>query len=190
MTKRSLDIPIARVTILSVVVLSALGALSCSYSSVTAGEKRPLPGFACTTLPKDLYPAADAAVRYMTARVLVARKDRPPIFLAVCGAEPPAEILKSVEGFGVLPVSRADLYDTAPAPKVVIDKESGATGVLLNIVGFRCAAEGTCKLDVVYGTKHSILDLERAPGDDWTVSEDRLEPFEVERRFGESSPPA
>jgi len=153
-------------------------------------EKRPLPGFACTTLPKDLYPAADAAVRYMTARVLVARKDRPPIFLAVCGAEPPAEILKSVEGFGVLPVSRADLYDTAPAPKVVIDKESGATGVLLNIVGFRCAAEGTCKLEVVYGTKHSILDLERAPGDDWTVSEDRLEPFEVERRFGESSPPA
>jgi hypothetical protein len=170
--------------------LAALGALSCSYSSVTAGGQEPLPGFGCAALPKDLYPAADAAVRYMTARVLVARKDRPPIFLAVCGAEPPAEILKSVEGFGVLPISRAELYDAAPAPKVVIDKESGSTGVLMNIVGFRCATEGACKLEVVYGAKHSILDLERSPGDDWSVSEDRLEPFVVEGPVEESSPPA
>jgi len=169
---------------------AALGTLSCSYTSVTAGGKEPLPGFGCTALPKDLYPAADAAVRFMTARVLVGRKDRPPIFLAVCGAEPPAEILKSVEGFGVLPVSRAELYDTAPAPKVVIDRESGATGVLMNIVGFRCATEGACKLEVVYGRKHSILDLERSAGGDWNVGEDRLEPFVVEGSIEESNRPA
>jgi hypothetical protein len=173
----------------AVLGLAAL-ALSCSYSSVTAGGKEPLPGFGCTGLPKDLYPAVDAAVRFMTARVLVARKDRPPIFLAICGAEPPAEILKSVEGFGVLPVSRAELYDAAPAPKVVIDRETGAAGVLMNIVGFRDATQGACKLEVVYGKKHSILDLERSPEDDWSVSEDSLEPFVVERTLVEPKPPA
>ncbi|HKD18081.1 MAG TPA: hypothetical protein VKG23_09435 [Thermoanaerobaculia bacterium] len=174
----------------AVVGLAALGAVSCSYSSVTAGDKAPLPGFGCTALPKNLYPAADAAVRYMTAKVLVSRKDRPPIFLAVCGAEPPADILRSVEGFGVLPVSRAELYDAAPAPKVVIDRESGAAGVLMNIVGFRASTESACKLEVSYGTKHSILDLELSGSDDWSVSEDNLEPFEAHAPAGFSTSPA
>jgi len=158
------------------ILIALTGAFACSYSSVTAGGKAPLPGFGCASLPKNLYPAADAAIRYMTAKVLVARKDRPPIFLAICGAEPPAEILASVEGFGLLPVSRAELYDAPPASAVVIDRESGENGVLMNIVGFRETADGACRLEVVYGTKHSILELEPSRGGDWNVSEDSLEP--------------
>ena len=127
-------------------------------------------------LPKPLYPAADAAVRYMTAQVFVAQKSRPPIFLAVCGGEPPAELLQAVEGFGILPVSRAELYGGgSPAEKVVIDRESGAAGVLVNIVGFRQSTDRACRLEVVYGGKHSILELEMSR-DGWSVSEDSLEP--------------
>jgi len=159
----------------SLLLLAAAGSLACSYSSVTAGSG-PLPGFGCAPLPKELYPAADAAVRYMTAQVFVGRKTRPPIFLAVCGGEPPADLLRAVEGFGILPLSRAELYGgVTAAAKVVIDRESGTAGVLMNIVGFRCATDRACKLEVVYGGQHSILDLEMSRGD-WSVHEDPLEP--------------
>ena len=159
----------------AVLGLAVLGVLACSYSSVTAGSG-PLPGFECTPMPKELYPAADAAVRYMTAQVFVAQKSRPPIFLAVCGGEPPSEVLHAVERFGIFPVSRADLYGGgSAAQKVVIDRESGTAGVLMNIVGFRCTTDRACKLEVVYGAKHSILVLEMFHGD-WSVSEDALEP--------------
>jgi hypothetical protein len=161
--------------IAGVLGLFAFSGLACTYSSVAAGGSGPLPGFACASLAKGLYPAADAAVRYMTARVLVGRENHPPIFLAVCGGEPPDEILSSVEGFGILPISRAELFDAPSVPSVVIDRESGTQGVLMNIVGFRCATDRACKLEVVYGGKHSILDLEMY-GDHWSVSEDRLEP--------------
>lgn len=164
------------VRIACVLGLLAFPALSCTYSSVAAGGSGPLPGFECASLPKELYPAADAAVRYMTAKVLVGRENRPPIFLAVCGAEPPDEIVSSVEGFGIQPISRAELFDAPSAPKVVIDRESGTPGVLMNIIGFRAATDRACKLEVVYGSKHSILDLERH-GDDWSVGEDSLEPI-------------
>jgi hypothetical protein len=174
-----------RAAILTGVGLAALGlgTLACTYSSVAAGASGPLPGFACASLPKELYPAADAAVRYMTARVQVGRQGRPPIFLAVCGAEPPDEILGSVQGFGILPISRAELFDAPSAPKVVIDRESGTQGVLMNIVGFRCATDRACKLEVVYGGKHSILELEMY-GDDWSVGEDRLEPALARNAIG------
>jgi len=159
----------------AVLGLAVLGVLSCSYSSVTAGSG-PLPGFECAPMPKELYPAADAGVRYMTAQVFVARKSRPPIFLAVCGGEPPSELLHAVEGFGIFPLSRAELYGGgSAAQKVVIDRESGTAGVLMNILGFRCTTDRACKLEVVYGAKHSILEVEMIHGD-WLVSEDSLEP--------------
>ena len=182
--------PAARAIAWAALLCADLGMLACSYSSVAAGDGGPLPGFACASLPKSLYPAADAAVRYMTAKFLIARKDRPPIFLAVCGGEPPEELLRSVEGFGILPISRAEVFDSAPAPKVVVDRDSGTTGVMMNIVGFRCSTERACKLEVVYGTKHSILDLERSESDDWNVSEDHLEPAVVQRSPVFASPHA
>jgi len=174
----------------AVVLLAAVATVSCSYTSVAAGGSGPLPGFECAPLPKALYPAADAAIRYMTAKVLVARKDRPPIFLAVCSSEPPEEIIRSVQGVGILPISRADLYDTPPAPKVVIDRDSGANGVLVNILGFRCTTEGACKFEVVYGAKHSILDLERSGDDDWSVGEDSLQPSLVRSSAAAGDRPA
>jgi hypothetical protein len=175
---------ILRGTILAVVGLAALSALSCTYSSVTAGSG-PLPGFECAPMPKELYPAADAAVRYMTAQVFVARKSRPPIFLAVCGGEPPSELLRAVEGFGIFPLSRAELYGGgSAAQKVVIDRESGTAGVLMNIIGFRCTTESACKLEVVYGAKHSILDLEMSRGQ-WSVSEDSLDATVARARVDE-----